>query len=371
MKKMAYRCAVLVCALLMLAGVRSAEAAGTVYFTAVNETVLELSDATMPFWHNGYMYVSTAMFADKELGVYSSHNTALQVLVIYSSEKALIFDLVAKKVTDGQGVWQENMLPAVSRQGRLFVPVYMVAEYFGLTYTSTRVELGYVVRLRGEKSRLNDTIFLDAATTLFEYRLAQYEQAKKPVTERPGTQGGETAADGREVCLCFRVTEDVPELLEALAETGAEAAFFFSEEQLTADGALARRILAEGHAIGLVANGDAETAVSEQLRKANGLLWRLTGEKTRLCAVDSGTAENGNEAKDAGYCVLDPDAAADTAVLDAGNAKALYAKIRGVQGAAVVWLSEPVSREGLAALLKELENGGARLSALTETTGLS
>ena len=67
--------AALLCALLMLSDIQWAQAAGTVYFTAVNETVLELSDANMPFWSNGYIYVSSNMFADKELGISYSNNT--------------------------------------------------------------------------------------------------------------------------------------------------------------------------------------------------------------------------------------------------------------------------------------------------------
>ena len=369
MKRILRLCAAVLCALTVLSSVRGAEATGTVYFTSVNETVLELSDATMPFWHNGYMYVSTAMFADKELGVYYSHNTALQVLVLYSSEKALIFDLPAKKVTDGQGAWLENMMPAVNRQGRLFVPVYMVAEYFGLTYTSNQVALGYVVRLRSEKSVLDDHIFLDAATTIFEYRLEQYEQAKRPATERPGNQPGETGNDERTVCLCFRANEDTPALLNVLAETETEATFFFSDAQLTENGSLLRRVLAEGHAVGLVVNGEgAAGGVSEQLRQANGYLWRLAGRKSRLCTVENGTAENGNEAKDAGYCVMNPDVTAGAVQMDVN---AVYAKVRGVQGDAVVWMPDAVSGEELTALLEKLEKVGTRLSVLTETTGIS
>ena len=368
MKKRILRvCAVLLCVLTVLASVRGAEAAGTVYFTAVNETVLELTDATMPFWHNGYMYVSTAMFAEKDLGVHYSYNTALQVLVLYGSEKALIFDLNSKKATDGQGVWQENILPAVSRNGRIFVPVYMVAEYFGLTYTSNQVALGYVVRLRSDKSVLDDHIFLDAATTIFEYRLEQYEQARKPVTERPGSHPGETETGEHTVCLTFRAGAETPALLDALKSAGAKAAFFFSGEQLKENAGILRRVMAEGHTVGLAADGEREEAVAEQLRQANDLLWRLSGRKTRLCTVDNGTAEKANEAKDAGYRVLNPNVTA----ADAADTAALYAKIRGVQGDAVVWLPGAVAPEQLTALLERLTGARAHLSAVTETTGIS
>ena len=41
------------------------------YFTAVNKSVLELSDATMPFWSDGYLYVPSTIFTgvSGDLGV--------------------------------------------------------------------------------------------------------------------------------------------------------------------------------------------------------------------------------------------------------------------------------------------------------------
>ena len=47
--------AALFCAALMLQLAVPAGAAGSVYFTAVNKNVLELSDTTMPFWSGGYL----------------------------------------------------------------------------------------------------------------------------------------------------------------------------------------------------------------------------------------------------------------------------------------------------------------------------
>lgn len=49
--------AVLACVVLAVQLAAPAGAAKTVYFTAVNMSVLELSDATMPFWSDGYLYV--------------------------------------------------------------------------------------------------------------------------------------------------------------------------------------------------------------------------------------------------------------------------------------------------------------------------
>ena len=59
--------AALLCAMtLALLAVPSA-AARTVYFTAVNENVLELKDETMPFWSGQYLYVDGSIFVSEDL----------------------------------------------------------------------------------------------------------------------------------------------------------------------------------------------------------------------------------------------------------------------------------------------------------------
>ena len=47
-----------------------------VYFTAVDERVLDLNDATMPFWFGGYLYVAATVF--RESGVGYSFNVVTQ-----------------------------------------------------------------------------------------------------------------------------------------------------------------------------------------------------------------------------------------------------------------------------------------------------
>ena len=47
----------LLCCLLLFQLAFPAKAAGSVYFVAAEESVLPVTDATMPFWANGYLYV--------------------------------------------------------------------------------------------------------------------------------------------------------------------------------------------------------------------------------------------------------------------------------------------------------------------------
>ena len=88
MKRYLRRCAALLSILMMICCVPVA-ADGAVYFTAVNETVLKLSDATMPFWANGILYVPSDMFADKELAITYYNNQVTKVVTLYDSSRAL------------------------------------------------------------------------------------------------------------------------------------------------------------------------------------------------------------------------------------------------------------------------------------------
>ena len=54
----------LLCCLLLFQLAFPAKAAGSVYFVAAEESVLPVTDATMPFWANGYLYVPASVSGD-------------------------------------------------------------------------------------------------------------------------------------------------------------------------------------------------------------------------------------------------------------------------------------------------------------------
>ena len=372
MKRYLRRCAALLSILMMICCVPVA-ADGAVYFTAVNETVLKLSDATMPFWANGILYVPSDMFADKELGITYYNNQVTKVVTLYDSSRALQFDLDKGTAVDGNGV--PISVAAVVRNGRVFFPVDGVTTFFGLTYSETKVARGYVVRIRSRDSVLNDRLFLDAATSLLEYRFEEYEKEKAQIVIKPPVQEPVTpdppgpvvppAKDERTVYLAFSVEENCSQLLDVLVEAEVSATFFFTETTLREHVPFVRRLMVLGYGIGLIA----DTAdAAEQLRSSNELLWRLTGTKTRLCVLKDTAADQVASVVGAGYCGLN--AAVDrsgTELTDAG-ASELYRVIHQKTGDHVtVWLGEDVSPAGLKTYLRQAETNGDRLAAMTET----
>lgn len=371
MKRKLRRVAALVCTLMLLPGMLPpTRAAGTVYFTAVNETVLELTDASMPFWANGDLYVASSAFSDKTLGISYSNNRVTQVATLYTSTRVLRFDLDAGTVTDAAG---RELYPAARvRNSRVFLPVSLVAETFGLEWSNTQVKQGYVVRLRSEESVLSDRLFLDAADSLLEYRREQYLQAKIPMEDPvkpPEEPDDPPKPEQRVVYLCFRVGEDTEDLLTVLDGAGASAAVFFEKDQIAQYAPLIRRMAATGHAVGIMADADAPESAAEQLREANGLLWRAAGIKTRLCRLENASGADRTAARNEGVCCLRASVDRSSRGLrDASAAASLYSIVhsRGSDGV-TVWLAENIAEAGLRAFLATAAESGDRLAALTET----
>ncbi len=72
--------ALLFCLLLVLQLALPVRAAGSVYFVAAEASVLPLTDATMPFWSGGYLYVPASVFTGFDISIIN--NTAKKMTVL-------------------------------------------------------------------------------------------------------------------------------------------------------------------------------------------------------------------------------------------------------------------------------------------------
>ena len=354
---------------IQLLGIPSA-AAEQVYFTSVNESILELTEAAMPFWSNGFLYVPSTVFSDsEELDFSYSRNLTKQTMVFWlpsQGNNALVFNLKNGTVTDGNG---ESKYPgAIVRGSAVFVPVGLMASSFGLTYTNIPVSHGYLVRIRNSRSALPDAVFVDAATSQMEARYEQYLQSKA------GSQGGGTNEDpeedeeteGKRLYLCFLAddAQQVETLLDALDQYRCQATFCCTEKFLEEGGVLLRRMIGKGHSIALAVQ-DAEEAA-----RGNELLSRATGGKTRLVYSLKGTNWTSQNLEAAGYCVLSPNMDwTGTGLRNYTTASSLFSKTATRSGKSIIWLSDQANSAGLSAFLGMARGREDRLLPLTETTG--
>lgn len=352
-------------------------AADTVYFTAVNKDVLELTDATMPFWSGGYLYVPGTIFTTtvgKELNVKYSWNADKQTVVLYTNGtvmQTLIFDLTKEYVVDHEGnVYYQK---PIQRGGVIFLPISLIANTFNLSYSTIRVERGYLVWVRNNSMGLSDAEFADAATYRMEYRYAQYIKGEDENVqeEEPEEEPTTETFDGKSVYLCLRAAngETTDSLLDTLDRYNRQAAFYCTGDFLDEQDDLLRRMIASGQAVGLVADGaDPTKSVLEQLEAGNRKLFQATCSKTRLAYLENATAQDREAAEQAGYHCLEADLDRSAYGLNStSTANTLLQRVSARRGDVSVWLGEDVNTAGLQAFLAAAAQADDRCQAITET----
>lgn len=343
----------------------AAAAEDSVYFTAVDERVLDLNDSTMPFWFGGYLYVAATVF--RESGVGYSYNIVNQTLVLYDSSRSLVYDVSTGSGTDGQGEVYDHV--CVTRGGVTFVAASPVARYFDRTYSNTPVTHGYLIRVKSSSAVLPDSMFTETATYQMETKYQQYQ--KSTTVQTPGqdsaepdtTEPAENAA-GKTIYLCFLAEDEnmVSEWLDAMENRGGHAAFYFTEESLSRCGDQLRRMAASGCAIGLVPGSGDNPA--EQLDRMNRILFAAAGVKTRLVyAADADIPA----LQSVGYCPLTPKIdRSKYGLTTSGGASVLLKQIRNRRSAVSVWLGSSVTAGALRTFLSSAGAEEDRLLSMTE-----
>jgi len=268
---------------------------GDVYFTAVNLKLLPLSMETMPTWVNGVLYVPASVFDSAatgvDLGLYCSQSSTNNTVTLYTLKQMLVFDLSRGTAYDHHS-GQSVSARAVNRNGRIYLPVEKVCNFFGLEDSYNYTPYGYLVRIRSEAAGFNDADFIDAASipmasSLQEFLRSQQppDKPKPPVTaeppvvendpQKPPITGGEELPKARvQICLGFRCEtgEGLEGILNVLDRYESRGMFFFSSEQLVAQDDLVRRVVGSGHGIGLLADGATAEDSLRRMEIGNGFL---------------------------------------------------------------------------------------------------
>ena len=133
--------AVLVAGLLILPGA----ADDPIIFTAVNNTLLELTAETMPVSHNSMIYVPCSVFNTRALDTWAYYSRGTQTVLISDGSKELTFDMSAGNSYDRDG----ELYPyaAIYANDTAYVPAFYVADFFGLGYSYIRREERYIIRI--------------------------------------------------------------------------------------------------------------------------------------------------------------------------------------------------------------------------------
>ena len=286
-----------------------ASAAPTLYFTAVNDRMCDLSDETMPFWQNGLLYVAGATVdGPDDLGIRYSYNQEKSVAILYKGQRVLYCDLTAGTMENNRTGEQYTGSPIV-RSGMVFFPITALAKMFDLKYSSTKIAYGYLLRIRDDNAVLSDEYFIDAATDPIQKRYAQYERAHAAAeqeNETPAQVETPVRRDDLTVYLLLPAANGsmLTQLLSTLENYQSHATLLLTPELLESVGDGVRRAAATGNAVALRIDAATAAEALAQIERGNDALWHAASLRTRLVYLESADKTLRAAVVGAGYCPI-------------------------------------------------------------------
>lgn len=286
-----------------------ASAVPTLYFTAVNDRMCDLSDETMPFWQNGLLYVAGATVdGPDDLGIRYSYNQEKSVAILYKGQRVLYCDLTAGTMENNRTGEQYAGSPIV-RSGMVFFPITALAKMFDLKYSSTKIAYGYLLRIRDDNAVLSDEYFIDAATDPIQKRYAQYERAHAAAeqeNETPAQVETPVRRDDLTVYLLLPAANGsmLTQLLSTLENYQSHATLLLTPELLESAGDGVRRAAATGNAVALCISAETADEALAQIERGNDALWHAASLRTRLVYLESADKTLRAAVVGAGYCPI-------------------------------------------------------------------
>ena len=279
--------------------------AASLYFTAINDSIAPLTSGSMPCWSGGTLYVPYTVFDASQngvgvsLGLYTSYHNRNHTVTIFNLKQMLVFNLE-------RGTCRDEMTgatydaKAIRRNGKPYVPLYMVCSFFGMDYSYNQlpyISQGYLVRIKSADAVLDDALFIDRARELINNRLRDYTQSLSPAETTPTSPVNpvtppEVDRSNVATYLAFRCesADGLPALLSTLDGTGQYAVFFLPPQVIETEGDLVRRILGTGHSVGVLSQDGEE----QDLERGRLALEEQTHTRTTLAYVPE-TARPGLE----------------------------------------------------------------------------
>lgn len=289
-KIIAFLCALVLCVEL----VPTAGAASDVIFIALNDNVFPLSADTMPFQSAGMIYVPYTTFDSRtatiDLGLYATYSERDRVVTVYNSESMLVFDLTTNSMFDYHTGANYN-IPAITRNGVIFIPAYIICDMFGLEYSYYQTSYGALLRIKSTYW-LSDAIFIDSASWTMSSYLKEYNQTLSTTTTTP-TTAPTTTTEPEETTtrttayLSIQCTQETPvdDVLWSLETQHISALFLLTPDYIAQEGDEVRKILGSGHTIGIWAEGETAEETDALLMEGRANLAAAAYTTTALAQV--------------------------------------------------------------------------------------
>lgn len=271
-----------------------------IYFTSINDNLLPLTSETMPVWSGNLLYVPYTVFNSNysgvSLGLYCNYSQNGNTVSLFNLRQMVVFylnDNSARNEITGETF----SVRAIVRNGRPYLPLNFVCDFFGLSHSYSTMSQGYLVRIKNDAVVLSDAKFIDAAGDLINRRLKEYAQSLNPTVDdtpttpatptTPSTPDDDSTSADVRTYLAFRCQngDSITALLDTLDDRGVYALFLLPPQILEEESDLVRRILGTGHSIGLLAEGDNLAQTQTLLAQGNHLLEQIAFTRTCVASV--------------------------------------------------------------------------------------
>ena len=357
-----------------VSGVQGAQSS-RVYFMAVNDQLLELSEDTMPAMVDGVLYVPYTMLSANatgvNLGVYATYSAAAGRVLVFSSRRQLVFDLQSNMTYDMNGSFYAER--AILRNSTVYIPIARVCDVFrgDIYYTVSRVDYGYLVRVRNSAAELGDEAFIDAASNMMRNYLDRYEQSRPDDEPTPSasdpTISTPPQVSGNEawIYLAFTLSEEggtADQVLSALSARGEQAVFFLTPDQLAGEDDLVRQLLGSGHQVGVRLTAGSVSGALEELTAAEETMAAVAHCRLGLVLAEGLDEDETAEVERAGYvCWQTTVDGRELTGSGTSRASALMGRLDRDEGARNYLLLDEGAGETLSTVLSVLERSDLRV----------
>ena len=239
--------ALLLAAVVLLAAVPlQARAASDVCFVSINDTLPE----TIPFAYLRSSVVYIPSSALSSFRIYTLYDANIATVLVYTSSQQVTIDMNTGTATDRDGM--EYSATAIYRNGQVYLPAQFICSMFGLGVSYIEgVGYGDICRITDGSQVLGDALFLSAATNQMRVRYNAYLDSITPATDSSHT--GNNTQNSHEDARVYLTFTGLPTayLMNLLKNYAITAAFFLTAQDIASAPDTVRRIVGEGHTVGI------------------------------------------------------------------------------------------------------------------------
>lgn len=293
-KKLSICLCVAIAALLFISPLSYANS--EIIFMSLNNTVQKLYDSTMPVRRGGQIFVPYTVFTNN-FEISGSYDSEKDQLILLSGNLSITFDISNSETYDESGEFYTN--PAFHHNDTIYVCAKDLSEkmglYFSIIIDDLTSEIRTVVRINKSSPAITDNVYVyiiqnELKSVFEEYsKKDEVPSVDQPLPDQPGIN--------KNIRLTFSngLSDYTEKILDSLYKYGYKAAFFVSRDDIVRYSETVRRIVSEGHTIGIYGSYYNESfysspeAMIKQLDETNSLLFKVCLKKTRLMRFPGGS----------------------------------------------------------------------------------